>query len=41
MKAAVVVTNLCFRHVPHSFNRPANNTGEENKNIASQHCIFV
>lgn len=33
MKAAVVVTNPCFRHVSHSFNRPANNTEKKTKTL--------
>ena len=33
MKATVVVTNQCFRHVSHSFNRAANNTGKKTKTL--------
>lgn len=33
MKATVVVTNPRFRHVSHSFNRPANNTEKKTKTL--------
>lgn len=33
MKATLVVTNQCFHHVSHSFNRTANNTGEKTKTL--------
>lgn len=33
MKATVVVTNPPFRHVSHSFNRPANNPEKKTKTL--------
>lgn len=40
MKATVVVTNPCFRHVSHSFNRPANNTEKKTKTLLA-HTAFL
>ena len=33
MTVTVVVTNQCFSHVSHSFNKAANNTGKKTKTL--------